>query len=451
MSKNAMVSYHNRFNSVFFEPLSATQQNCLYALFHKLKDKGGDTIVISKKELVLLTGFEKGGNRDFKEYILNTIGALQNLKLRNTIDDKIITQFIIFPKLAYNTETETMSVKVAKDFQPYLNNLSGDFTHFSIEEFVGIKGKYAKTLYRRLKQYNSVGVAIIDFDQLIRQMGIPESYTTSKIDASILKPALKELSGCQSKDGLLVSEKPFQDLICEKIRKSGRGRKIDKLKFTWKPITNGLSEAFKNLSDFKKWLFKSVDGGDFLTNIFNVDGAIVSIARFERKEDGNYQGIKIILDNNLFTDKDEAEKVLDKVYQSLIGGEIKKYIIQENITNNHSILFLQEISRKMSDQEKLKWVSEETRELFQHLLELKGKRLTLPPNVTANYFEEDEELLIQDVYVQYLSKEIWMTFYSERRRIEKGTPIKDPSSVEFLKKQIEKFETKETIVEGFLL
>lgn len=117
MSKNAMVSYHNRFNSVFLEPLSATQQNCLYALFHKLKDKGGDTIVISKKELVLLTGFEKGGNRDFKEYIFNTISALQNLKLRNTIDDKVITQFVIFPKLEYNTETETMSVKVAKDFQ----------------------------------------------------------------------------------------------------------------------------------------------------------------------------------------------------------------------------------------------------------------------------------------------------------------------------------------------
>lgn len=449
MSK--IVAYHNKFNSSFVDPLTSTEQNCLYALFHKLKDKGGDIIEISKKELIALTGFKKGGERSFEDYILTAIGTLQNLKLRNTVDNKIITQFTIFPKLQYDREKEMMSVKVAQDFEPYINNLGGDFTNFTLEEFVSVKGKYAKTLYRRLKQYNSLGVAILDFDELVKQMGIPESYSTSKIDSIILKPAMNELSEDPKEPSLFPSEKPFENLKYEKIKKKSRGGKIEKLKFTWKPITNGILEAFKTSQDFKKWLFKSVDSGDFYTNIFIVDGKTVSIARFERKEDANYNGSKIVLDFDTYTDKDEGEKIIERIFTALIDGGLEPFLIKENNPNNHSTLFLQAISKKMTDQEKLKMCNEESRELFKALLELKGKKLTLPITVTNGFFEEDEVIVIQDVFIQYATKEPCVVFSSETRQLERNTPIKDPNSVSILKKQIEKLASKDSIIEGFLL
>ena len=189
--------------------------------------------------MITLTGFEKGGNRSFEDYILSTIGVLQNLKFRHTIDDKIIRQFTIFPELNYDTEQEIMSIRVADKFQSYINKLSGDFTNFPIEEFINIKSKYAKTIYRRLKQYNFLGVAILDYPQLIQQLGIPQSYSTSKIDASILKPAIQELSSYSKKQNLFSQEKPFEELQYEKIKGSGRGRKIEKIKFTWKAVVGG--------------------------------------------------------------------------------------------------------------------------------------------------------------------------------------------------------------------
>lgn len=54
----------------------------------------------------------------------------------------------------------------------------------------------------------------MNFTQLIKQLGVPETYSNSKIGASILKPAIKELSASCHK-------KSFENLQYEKIKGNG--------------------------------------------------------------------------------------------------------------------------------------------------------------------------------------------------------------------------------------
>ena len=58
-----------------------------------------------------------------------------------------------------------------------------------------------------------------------------------------------------------------------------------------------------------------MDSGELYTNIFDVDGTIVSITRFERKEGQDYTGTKITLNSDAYTSKEEAEEVLSRVYK----------------------------------------------------------------------------------------------------------------------------------------
>lgn len=82
-----------------------------------------------------------------------------------------------------------------------------NFTKFELANFLVLKGKYSKTLFRLLTQYKNMGKAYnkpvnsISFDWKMFKdlMGIPKSsiYTTARIEKQILVPAIGEISWTQ--------------------------------------------------------------------------------------------------------------------------------------------------------------------------------------------------------------------------------------------------------------
>ena len=82
-----------------------------------------------------------------------------------------------------------------------------------MKEFIELKSKYSKTLYRLLKQWRTVGhFEVQDIEEFFRTMDVPSSYEVSLATARCVSPAVKELQ----------STKSFSSLKMKTVRK-GKG------------------------------------------------------------------------------------------------------------------------------------------------------------------------------------------------------------------------------------
>ena len=87
-----------------------------------------------------------------------------------------------------------------------LNKLSANFTQYELQEFTSIRSTYAKTAYRLLKQWRTVGRKEFKIDEFKLLLDMPSSYKSSEIDRAVITPILKQLSPY------------FEDLKSKKIK-----------------------------------------------------------------------------------------------------------------------------------------------------------------------------------------------------------------------------------------
>lgn len=110
-----------------------------------------------------------------------------------------------------------MTVSVHPNFAHIFNKIGIEFTQIELQEFVDISSTYAKTVYRLLKQYRTVGCWTVTLENFKVLLEIPESYRSSNIDQKILTPILDQLGGTDD-DAI------FKNLKVIKNKKKGRGR-----------------------------------------------------------------------------------------------------------------------------------------------------------------------------------------------------------------------------------
>ncbi|KQI10892.1 hypothetical protein K777_09700, partial [Campylobacter coli CVM 41970] len=65
-----------------------------------------------------------------------------------------------------------ITLKINPDFAYLVNQLTTNFTAFELEEFIALSGKYAKTLYRLLKQFRTTGKAYFEWDEFCKVMDL---------------------------------------------------------------------------------------------------------------------------------------------------------------------------------------------------------------------------------------------------------------------------------------
>ncbi|PUD64729.1 replication initiation protein, partial [Helicobacter pylori] len=102
-------------------------------------------------------------------------------------------------------------------------------------EFQRVRGKYAKTLYRLLKQYKSTGILSVEWGQFKELLDIPKDYDMTNIDKFVLKIALKELHKIY----------PFEHLSYKKERKSHDKRKVTHIDFYFEQLPKGETKQQK--------------------------------------------------------------------------------------------------------------------------------------------------------------------------------------------------------------
>lgn len=239
-----VVKYHNDFNKVGLGSFNELEQNLLFGILVECRNKQDIEFELSADDLARFVKVRRNVTND--ELFKMACDLSKNfLKLDFRVvkrDGNRICRgfFNLFETLVVcsiecdNYEIlEKIIIKVNPDFAYLINQLAEHFTQFELEEFIFLKGRYTKTLYRYLKQFRTTGVWRVTWDNFKMLLDIPKSYKMCDIDKQILEPSVKQLQ-----EPLNLFERartPFKNLKYRKIKGKGRGRggNVTHIEFTF--------------------------------------------------------------------------------------------------------------------------------------------------------------------------------------------------------------------------
>ncbi|MGT0068339.1 replication initiation protein [Helicobacter pylori] len=247
---NTYTTYHNNTNKVNLGKLSEREANLLFAIFQKLKDQGNTLIRFEPQDLKRMIMVKSNlTNRQLLQILKNLLDNISGANfwiIKEHVENGEIyedhTSYMLFKQFEIRihkpTQTiEYLDVQLNDSYQYLLNNLGmgGQYTSFNLLEFQRVRGKYAKTLYRLLKQYKSTGILSVEWDQFMELLDIPKDYTMPNVDKFVLKIALKELRKIY----------PFEHLSYKKERRSHDKRKVTHIDFYFEQLPQGETKKQK--------------------------------------------------------------------------------------------------------------------------------------------------------------------------------------------------------------
>ncbi|RVY62349.1 RepB family plasmid replication initiator protein [Helicobacter pylori] len=242
------ITYHNNANKVNLGKLSEREANLLFAIFQRLKDQGNTLIRFEPQDLKRMLGIKISYDNLTRtaRSMWNKIKTADFWEVRDIIVDgrECVSEknYMLFQVCEIVSDKETreflyMDIQLNTGYNYLLNNLGmgGQYTSFNLLEFQRVRGKYAKTLYRLLKQYKSTGILSVEWGQFRELLDIPKDYTMPNIDKFVLKIALKELHKIY----------PFEHLSYKKERKSHDKRKVTHIDFYFEQLPEGETKKQK--------------------------------------------------------------------------------------------------------------------------------------------------------------------------------------------------------------
>jgi replication protein len=233
---NEVVKHHNDLNTVIMRKWTAEEMNFFFAIIAKARDKGTSDLVFDKYQLAELANYSIEHNKRFydtMDSLANNISQLRYIEKTS----KSIEYMPLFTRFRVDWEEDLSDmqakVSVSPLFEYILNKLSANFTQYELQEFTAIRSTYAKTAYRLLKQWRTVGRKEFKIDEFKLLLDMPSSYKSSEIDRAVITPILKQLSPY------------FEDLKVKKIKSKKRGNPVLAYEFTWKKEVTGTYEQGK--------------------------------------------------------------------------------------------------------------------------------------------------------------------------------------------------------------
>lgn len=233
---NEVVKHHNDLNTVIMRKWTAEEMNFFFAIIAKARDKGTSDLVFDKYQLAELANYSIQHNKRFydtMDSLANNITQLRYIEKTS----KSIEYMPLFTRFRVDWEEDLSDmqaqVSVSPLFEYILNKLSANFTQYELQEFTSIRSTYAKTAYRLLKQWRTVGRKEFKIDEFKLLLDMPSSYKSSEIDRAVIAPILKQLSPY------------FKDLKVKKIKSKKRGNPVLGYEFTWEKEVTGTYEQGK--------------------------------------------------------------------------------------------------------------------------------------------------------------------------------------------------------------
>lgn len=225
MSKE-IIKYKNDMNKLHFKGLGKNDMNLFMAICSKVKEQGENVISIDFDYLRQISNYTGHTIDGFISDLKRMSQRIMAVNCEIIMDNGGFNIFNLFQQFIANPETQILIVKINSDFTWLLNEFTKGYTTFELQEFVKLQSKYAKTLYRILKQWRSTGQYVFnDIGDFRERMDVPEAYSNMRLMTKIIGPAVKEISKL---------DKSFIDFKCEPLYAKKRGKPLAGYKFTWK-------------------------------------------------------------------------------------------------------------------------------------------------------------------------------------------------------------------------
>ena len=247
---NEIVKHHNDFNKLSLANFSELEQNLLFGILTNCQNKSIVDIEIQADDLKRFVDRKNATQEQlFKlvDDLATNFFKLDFTRIKECPDGskekEIYNLFSRFTMKYYgkndkdpNARLEKIILRVNSDFAYLINEFTGDFTQYELEEFLYLRGKYTKILYRLLKEIRTTGYYIKKWQDFKDLMGIPESMSVSMIEKQILKPCVEKLSET-IKTNLFDARIPFENLKYKlKKESSKRGKpQVTHIEFYFKP------------------------------------------------------------------------------------------------------------------------------------------------------------------------------------------------------------------------
>lgn len=235
-STQSKVAYHNDFedNSIFVG-FKATEMNIIAAISSEMLNKGLTEITFDFSYLKKLINWKRHDNDEFVEALSSAYDKLISYNFKIGTKTEFV-KFVLFTRYNVSATNQTISVKVNEEFSYILNNLTGNYTIFKLEDFTSFSSKYSKLLYQFLMRWQNKEQPIyLTIDDFKKRLGVPENYRMSNINKFILKPIEKELSNF------------FEEFRIEKVKK---GKSVIKFNFYFK-LKDKIIENKNNINNIK--------------------------------------------------------------------------------------------------------------------------------------------------------------------------------------------------------
>ncbi|OJG99583.1 hypothetical protein RV18_GL001651 [Enterococcus termitis] len=242
-----MVKYKNELNRVALEQFTPSEMNLFFAIVSRIRNKEDCVIRFSLKEIRELAQYKPTAANRLIEDLTHTYAKLLKLTYPHTYtkkDQVIIESFNLFKNFEFCEENEAtydssgekitahtgttlkdgyVDIAVNPHFSCLFNNVFSGFTQFSLSEFISLKSKYAKNMFRLLKQFRSTGYRRFSIVEFRYMLSIPKSYQIGQIDQKIIQRLKQELSPY------------FKNLTIRKEYARTQGKKVTGYNFYFTP------------------------------------------------------------------------------------------------------------------------------------------------------------------------------------------------------------------------
>lgn len=253
-----VVKYHNDLNTVPMRNWTKEEMDFFFAILSKMKNKGTEEVNFDKKTLVELVNYNRKEIDRFYKIFENLGHKISQIYYfeKSSHSMRFMPLFNEF-KVDWNEDYSDVSLTVSAspNFEYVLNKFDAEFTHYELAEFTLIRSTYAKTMYRLLKQWRTIGRREFNMEDFRQLLDVPKSYGVSDIDKRVIAPIEKELPDF------------FDNLKVKKVKANTRGTPVIAYIFTWKPEKTGKWEENK----YKKRMKKNETLPDWIKNKSEID------------------------------------------------------------------------------------------------------------------------------------------------------------------------------------
>ena len=215
---------------------TAEEQNFFFAIITQVRDKGTQTVKFNKNDLADIANYSLEHNKRLHTTMTELKKKVGEINYTETTRDEVTKlnredTYYLFERFSFEWTDDhshmAAEIQVSDHFQYVVNKLEAEFTQFELKQFTSIRSTYAKEMFKKLKQWRTIGKKEYSIQEFRDMLQVPKSYRATDINTVILKPILEELSNY------------FQNLKVTPLKARSKGAPITAYCFTWTPEETG--------------------------------------------------------------------------------------------------------------------------------------------------------------------------------------------------------------------